>query len=254
MKIAVVIPARYASSRLPGKPLLRETGKYLIQHVYERALLARTVSDVLVATDDQRILEAVHSFGGRAVLTRTDHASGTDRVAEAASRLDADLIVNLQGDEPLIDPDSLDFVADLLIRHREADMATLAVPIHSEAQWRDPNCVKVVVGDCGQALYFSRAPIPFVRDAQPDFARQPFRFFQHIGLYAYRRSFLMQFAALPPSPLEELEKLEQLRVLALGNRIQVGVVRAHAFGVDTPEDYRRFVALYRAEQSGRTAA
>lgn len=254
MKVAILIPARYASTRLPGKPLLRETGKYLIQHVYERALLARTADDVLVATDDQRILEAVRSFGGRAVLTRSDHVSGTDRVAEAASHLDADLIVNLQGDEPLIDPDSLDYVADLLVRHRDADMATLAVPLHSEEQWRDPNCVKVVIGDCGQALYFSRSPIPFVRDGKPDFSRQPFQFFQHIGLYAYRRAFLMQLASLPPSPLETLEKLEQLRVLSLGKRIQVGVVREHAFGVDTPEDYRRFVAAYRAGLSDRAAA
>jgi 3-deoxy-manno-octulosonate cytidylyltransferase (CMP-KDO synthetase) len=252
MKTAIIIPARHASSRLPGKPLLRETGKYLIQHVYEQALQARQASDVVVATDDQRILKAVNSFGGRVIMTAASHPSGTDRVAEAAAQLDADVIVNLQGDEPLIDPDSLDYVADLLQRHRQADMATLAVPLTSLEQWRNPNCVKVVIGDCGQALYFSRSPVPFVRDGNPDFRCQPFQFFQHLGLYAYRRQFLLQLASLPPSPLEQLEKLEQLRVLALGRRIQVGVVREASVGVDTMEDYRRFVTMYQGR--GRSAA
>lgn len=252
MRTAIIIPARYASSRLPGKPLLRATGKYLIQHVYEQALQARCAADVVVATDDQQILSAVRSFGGRALMTCADHASGTDRVAEAAAQLDADLIVNLQGDEPLVNPDSLDYVAELLERNRQADMATLAVPLSSAEQWRNPNCVKVVIGDCGQALYFSRSPIPHVRDGEPDFRCQPFQFFQHLGLYAYRRQFLLQLATLPPSPLEEIEKLEQLRVLALGRRIQVGVVREHAIGVDTPEDYRRFVEFYLGQ--GRAAA
>lgn len=252
MKTAIIIPARFASSRLPGKPLLRETGKYLIQHVYERAVKARLANDVVVATDDERILHAVHGFGGRAVMTSSEHVSGTDRVAEAARSTDAELIVNLQGDEPLIDPDSLDYVAELLLRHRQADMATLAVPITTHEQYRNPNCVKVVIGDCGQALYFSRSPIPYVRDGEPDFKLQPFQFFQHLGLYAYRRRFLLELADQPASPLEQLEKLEQLRVLALGRRIQVGVVREHSVGVDTAEDYRRFVAAYLGQ--GRAAA
>ncbi len=254
MKVALVIPARYGSTRLPGKPLLRETGKYLIEHVYERARQARRPGRVIVATDDPRIEAAVRGFGGEVVMTRRDHASGTDRVAQAAQQLDADVIVNLQGDEPLIDPDSLDYVADLLACHREADLATLAVPLTSIEQWRNPNCVKVVLNDLGQALYFSRAPVPFVRDGEPDLRRFRGQFFQHLGLYAYRRDFLLQLAATPPAPLEQLEKLEQLRVLAMGKRIQVGLVRAQAIGVDTWEDYRRFVALYRAGGQGRLAA
>ena len=215
MKTAIVIPARYASSRLPGKPLLRQTGKYLVQHVYERACQSRRASAVVVATDDPRIVAAVESFGGRAVLTRRDHPSGTDRVAEVAGRLDAELIVNLQGDEPLIDPASLDLLADLLARRDEADMATLATPLHSLEQYHSPHCVKVVCDAAGQALYFSRSPIPHVRDGQPDLDARPARFLLHLGLYAYRRRFLLGLGALPPSPLEKLEKLEQLRVLSL---------------------------------------
>jgi 3-deoxy-manno-octulosonate cytidylyltransferase (CMP-KDO synthetase) len=247
MKTAIVIPARYGSTRLPGKALLRETGKYLVQHVYERACQAMRAETVIVATDDPRVESAVRSFGGRVCLTRRNHVSGTDRVAEVAARLDAEVVVNLQGDEPFMEPDALDYVVDLLSRHRHADMATLATPLSCQEQYRDPHCVKVVVGDHGQALYFSRAPVPFVRDGEPDFEGQPFQFFQHLGLYAYRRSFLLQLAQSPPSPLEQLEKLEQLRVLAMGKKIQVGVVRQHSIGVDTWEDYRRFVAMYRGQ-------
>jgi 3-deoxy-manno-octulosonate cytidylyltransferase (CMP-KDO synthetase) len=253
MRCAIVIPARYASSRLPGKPLLRQTGKYLVQHVYEQALQARRAAAVLVATDDPRIVTAVESFGGQAVLTRRDHPSGTDRVAEVARRLDADVVVNLQGDEPLVDPAALDLLPALLERDGDADMATLAVPLASAEQWRNPNCVKVVCDATGRALYFSRSPIPYVRDGQPDFAAQPPRFLQHLGLYAYRRRFLLSLAALPPEPLEQLEKLEQLRVLALGRRIQVGLVRQAAIGVDTYEDYERFVRAYRQRPAKRAA-
>jgi 3-deoxy-manno-octulosonate cytidylyltransferase (CMP-KDO synthetase) len=253
MKTAVVIPARYASSRLPGKPLLRQTGKYLIQHVYERACQARCAGAVIVATDDERIAEAVREFGGRVEMTRADHPSGTDRIAEVARRLDADVIVNLQGDEPLIDPSSLDRLPEMLRRDPDADVATLAVPITSAEQWRDPACVKVVRDACGRALYFSRSPIPFVRDAEPDFGREPAMFLQHLGLYAYRRHFLLSLAQLPPEPLEELEKLEQLRVLSLGRRIAVGVVAHAGRGVDTPADYERFVQTYLQSQQARAA-
>jgi 3-deoxy-manno-octulosonate cytidylyltransferase (CMP-KDO synthetase) len=252
VKTAIIIPARYASSRLPGKPLLRATGKYLIQHVYEQACQARADA-VLVATDDQRILEAVQSFGGRAVITRSDHPSGTDRVAEVARTLDADVIVNLQGDEPLIEPQTLNLLPRLLAQDAEADMATLAVPIRSLEQWRDPACVKVVRDEAGQALYFSRSPIPFVRDREPDFAAEPAWFLQHLGLYAYRRDFLLELAALPSAPLEILEKLEQLRVLAAGRRIQVGIVDHAAKGVDTPADYERFVHAYHHKFADRAA-
>ena len=245
MQTAIIIPARYASTRLPGKPLLRQTGKYLVQHVYERASQSRRAGQVIVATDDPRIVAAVESFGGRAVLTRRGHPSGTDRVAEAARGLDADVIINLQGDEPLVDPAALDRLADLLHHDREAEMATLAVPIQSREQWHDPNCVKVVCDRLGQALYFSRSPIPFVRDGTPRFEAEPPAFLQHLGLYAYRRDFLLRLAALPPEPLEQLERLEQLRALALAHRIRVCVVRQAAIGVDTYADYERFVAAYR---------
>jgi len=248
MKTAIIIPARYASSRLPGKPLLKETGKFLIQHVYEQACQSGA-HDVLVATDDDRIYREVVAFGGRAVMTRADHPSGTDRIAEVATKLDADVIVNLQGDEPLIDPAMLDLLPDLLKQDPAADVATLAVPITSLEQWRDPNWVKVVCDSCGRALYFSRSPIPHVRDGQPDFRRRPSIFLQHLGLYAYRRSFLLKLATLRPEPLEEVEKLEQLRVLAIGRCIQVGIVEHAACGVDTPADYQRFVEAYRNMKS-----
>src|SRR5579871_3777251 len=224
MKTAIVIPARHASKRLPGKPLLRQTGKYLVQHVYERACQARRATQVIVATEDSRIVAAVESFGGRVVMTRRDHASGADRVAEVAQQLDADIIVNLQGDEPLVDPAALDLLPDLLKRDPGCDMATLAVPIVTAEQWHDPNCVKVVCDAAGRALYFSRSPIPYVRNGRPSFTMQPASFLQHLGLYAYRRAFLLQLATLPPEPLEQIEKLEQLRVLALGRQIFVGVV------------------------------
>ncbi len=242
MRTAIVIPARYASSRLPGKPLLKSTGKYLVQHVYERACQARKASAVVVATDDSRIVAAVEGFGGRCVMTRRDHPSGTDRVAEVAAALDADVVVNLQGDEPLIDPAALDLLPELLEQDREAVVATLAAPIASEEAYHDPNCVKLVRDGRGRALYFSRSPIPHVRDGRPDFAARPVRFLQHLGLYAYRRDFLLQLAAQPPGQLEQSEKLEQLRVLALGRPIQVGVVSDAGRGVDTFEDYQRFVA------------
>jgi 3-deoxy-manno-octulosonate cytidylyltransferase (CMP-KDO synthetase) len=253
VKTVIIIPARYASTRLPGKPLLRQTGKYLVQHVYERARESRRASAVVVATDDTRIAAAVRGFGGEVAMTRRDHPSGTDRVAEVARGLDADVVVNLQGDEPLIDPASLDLLADLLAGDRSAEMATLAVPLPDAEAYRNPNCVKVVTDARGRALYFSRSPIPSVRDGAPDFAARPARFLQHLGLYAYRREFLLELASLPPQPLERLEKLEQLRVLALGRPILVGTVERAGLGVDTYEDYQRFVRAYRQRRPGRAA-
>ncbi len=202
-----------------------------------------------MATDDPRIVAAVKSFGGNVVCTRSDHPSGTDRVAEVAAQLDADLILNLQGDEPLIDPNHLDLLFNLLIQHPSVDLATLATPLRSLEQWKNPNCVKVVCDNAGRALYFSRSPIPYVRDGQPDFAQRPARFLLHLGLYAYRRSFLLRLASLPSEQLEQLEKLEQLRVLAMGNPIQVGIVEESGFGVDTYEDYQRFVFAYRQNRT-----
>jgi 3-deoxy-manno-octulosonate cytidylyltransferase (CMP-KDO synthetase) len=252
MKTAVVIPARYASTRLPGKPLLRETGKYLVQHVYERASQTQGVDQVIVATDDPRIAAAVRGFGGRVEMTRREHASGGDRVAEVARRLDADCVVNLQGDEPLIEPSAIETLIRL-VSDTDADMATLAAPLQSVEKWRNPNCVKVVCDAAGQALYFSRSPIPFVRDGQPDFSLRPPRFLQHLGIYAYRRRFLLTLADLSPHPLEQLEKLEQLRVLAHGRHIQVGVVAQSTPGVDTYDDYRQFVATWRQNRQSRAA-
>jgi 3-deoxy-manno-octulosonate cytidylyltransferase (CMP-KDO synthetase) len=252
MNSAIIIPARYASSRLPGKPLLRETGKYLIEHVYERAGQSRLAQAVIVATDDERIASAVRSFGGTVAWTRSDHRTGTDRVAEVANNLESDVVVNLQGDEPMVDPDSLDLLIGMMGR-TDTDMATLAVPLTSAEQWRDPNCVKVVCGEGGRALYFSRSPIPFMRDAEPTFSPPTANFMQHLGIYAYRRDFLLELTAQPPSPLEELEKLEQLRVLWMGRTIQVGVVKHAAVGVDTRADYERFVKAYREAQASAAA-
>ncbi|HEY2909204.1 MAG TPA: 3-deoxy-manno-octulosonate cytidylyltransferase [Gemmataceae bacterium] len=249
MHVAIIIPARYASSRLPGKPLLAATGKYLIQHVYERACEARCASEVIVATDDERIRDAVAEFGGRAAMTRADHPSGTDRVAEVAAGLKVDVIVNLQGDEPMLEAKEIDLLAELLERDPDSAMATLAVPITEKSVYLSPNVVKVVCDDRGRALYFSRSPIPMVRDGEPNFASRPPRFLQHLGLYAYRREFLLKLAALRPHPLEEAEKLEQLRVLGTGAAIQVGLA-AHAHrGVDTPADYDAFVRSYAAAGS-----
>lgn len=249
MRTAIVIPARYASTRLPAKALLRQTGKYLVQHVYEQARRVRGVETVIVATDDGRIVSAVESFGGRAVLTDKNHPSGTDRVAEVARSLDVDIVVNVQGDEPLIDPASLELLADLLRKDPLSEMATLAMPIMDEETYRNPNCVKVVCGEGGRALYFSRSPIPYVRDGHPEFGRSD-HFLHHLGLYAYRRTALLTLSALPPHPLEQLEKLEQLRALAQGWTIRVGVIAHAGRGVDTPADYERFVAEYRALATG----
>jgi 3-deoxy-manno-octulosonate cytidylyltransferase (CMP-KDO synthetase) len=239
MTAAVVIPARYASTRLPGKPLLNATGKYLVQHVYERAVQA-AVGPVLVATDDQRIFDAVLSFGGRAVMTREDHPSGTDRIAEVVSALDVDVVVNLQGDEPQFDPAGVKLLLKLLADDPGAGMSTLATPVKSLADFHSPNVVKAVRADTGRALYFSRSLIPFVRDAEPTIPST--MFLHHLGVYAYRRDVLLRLAATAPHPLEMSEKLEQLRALAHGIPIQIGVIPTAHRGVDTPEDYAAFVA------------
>ncbi|RUL88620.1 3-deoxy-manno-octulosonate cytidylyltransferase [Tautonia sociabilis] len=250
--VVAVIPARFASSRLPGKPLLAETGRPLIQHVVEAARRSSRIDRVIVATDDVRILDTVQRFGGEAVLTRDDHPSGTDRVAEVAAMLpSARIVVNLQGDEPEIEPEALDRVVELLDDDPGAPMATLCTPIRDRVTYLDPSCVKVVLASGGRALYFSRRPIPCHRDGEPDPAVAPLALL-HLGLYAYRREFLMRLATLPPSPLERAERLEQLRVLELGEPIAVGVVPTAAAGIDTPEDYRRFLDRWRA-RGGRAA-
>jgi 3-deoxy-manno-octulosonate cytidylyltransferase (CMP-KDO synthetase) len=244
----VVIPARYASTRLPRKMLLRETGKTLLQHTYEAACAARKPSGVVIATDHVEIAREVENFRGDFVLTSRDCASGTDRVAEFARRMpQAQILVNVQGDEPEMSPDIIDRVIELLEQDPSAGMATLATRMPSAEQLANPACVKVVFDEMGRALYFSRSPIPFVRDLDPN---RPFNdpplFYQHLGIYAYRRDVLLEVAAMQPSSLELAEKLEQLRMLQTGGTILVGVVDHAASGIDTPADYAAFVARRRA--------
>jgi 3-deoxy-manno-octulosonate cytidylyltransferase (CMP-KDO synthetase) len=231
--------------------LLRETGKTLLQHTYEAASAARHPAGVLVATDHAEIAAEVERFRGEFVLTSPDCASGTDRVAEVARKMPrADILVNVQGDEPEMLPDNIDRVIELLEQNPSAGMATLATPLPSQEQLHSPACVKVVFDNRGRALYFSRSPIPFVRDTPPACGLAQFNvpplFFQHLGIYAYRRATLLEVAALPPSSLEQAEKLEQLRTLQHGGTILVGVVHHAASGIDTPADYAAFVARRRA--------
>lgn len=246
MRIVAVIPARFASTRLPGKPLLRETGKFLIQHVYEQVLRSCRIQQCIIATDDARIMEAARSFDAPAVLTRADHPSGTDRIAEVIRTQpgdDEDIILNVQGDEPEIEPMNLDRLVERLEQSADAVAATLAAPFSPDADPRDPNCVKVVTNARSLALYFSRSLIPYPRDAD---ARATWLL--HLGVYAYRRAFLTLFTSLPQSRLEQVEKLEQLRVLESGHSMAVEVVEVAAPGVDTPEDYARFVERWRSAE------
>jgi len=236
MKILGIIPARYASSRFPGKPLALIAGKPLIQHVVERCQESKILQEVIVATDDTRIWEIAQNFC-RAEMTGPEHASGTDRIAEVVQNYACDGVMNIQGDEPLIDPRVIDAVAGALVRE---EMSTAASAITEVAEWENPNVVKVVVSAAGRALYFSRRPIPYVRDAVTG-AQQlaAFPFLKHLGLYGYRRETLLRLVKFPVSPLEAAEKLEQLR--ALENGLQIAVVKANydSVGVDVPADIRR---------------
>ncbi len=244
----IVIPARLASSRLPEKLLLDETGQPLIQYTYESALKAQRPDGVIVAADHERIAEAVRAFGGEVRMTDPNAACGTDRVAEVARDLsDAQILVNVQGDEPDLPGEAIDLAVELLEKNPEAVMSTLATPIRSRAQLEDPACVKVVFDQGGRALYFSRSPIPHPREwSDALLEADPPLFYQHVGLYAYRRDFLLRLAQMPVCPLEQTEKLEQLRVLDAGHSIMVGVIDMPTFGIDTPEDYRAFVEKQRA--------
>jgi len=249
VQFRVVIPARYASSRLPGKPLADIGGRPMVLRVLDRALQAGAAS-VVVATDDVRVQQAVEAAGHQALMTSPDHQSGTERLVEVAETLgwpDDTLVVNVQGDEPLIDPQLIREAARQLVLHDDAVMATLAHPIHDHADFINPNVVKVVTDENGYALYFSRAPIPWPRDAFATQQTMPHEIgaLRHIGLYAYRAGFLRTYAGLASSPLERHEMLEQLRVLWHGYRISLGISpTAPAPGVDTPEDLERVRRLF----------
>jgi 3-deoxy-manno-octulosonate cytidylyltransferase (CMP-KDO synthetase) len=231
-----VIPARYASVRFPGKVLADRTGKPLVQHVYEQVAAARQVARVVVAADDRRIVDAVEGFGGEAVMTRADHPNGTSRIAEVAPALAAGIVVNVQADEPEIEPGLIDLAVQDLGAHPTCVASTLAAPFTAAEDPADPNIVKVVIGAAGTALYFSRALIPHDRDGTA-----PTRPLKHVGMYVYRREFLETFTALPPTPLERAERLEQLRILEHGYDIAVTVADVRYHGIDTPQQYDEFV-------------
>ena len=244
----LVIPARRRSTRLPDKMLLRETGKTVLEHTYNAACRVKRAELVLIATDDNEIAAEARRFGARVAMTSPDCPSGTDRVAEAVrSTPRAEVIVNLQGDEPEADAAAIDRLFELLERHSAAAMATLATPIRSRAALEDPACVKVVFDNAGRALYFSRSPIPTAREWNDRLltTNSP-TFYQHIGIYGYRRPLLMQMPQWPVGRLEQIEKLEQLRVLENGASILVAVTEHATRGIDTPEDYAAFVSRQRA--------
>jgi 3-deoxy-manno-octulosonate cytidylyltransferase (CMP-KDO synthetase) len=243
-KILGVIPARFASSRFPGKVLAQISSKSVLQHVYERASLARYLTATIIATDDERIYQAARGFGARVVMTRADHVSGTDRVAEAASAENAELVVNIQGDEPLIDPAAIDAAILPLAHDPEIVMGTLKKAIEDPREITDANVVKVVTDRNGDAIYFSRCPIPYRREQAT-----PGIHFKHIGLYVYRRDFLLGYSALPMGPLEQAERLEQLRALENGYRIRVVETECESLGVDTPEDLERVCRLFEASMA-----
>lgn len=239
-QVIVVIPSRYGSTRLPGKPLVSLAGKPMVQHVYERAKKAQTVQRVIVATDDQRIVDAVKSFGGEVRLTRADHRTGTERIAEVAVHEKGDIYVNVQGDEPLIDPVAIDTAVASLLEEPAAQIATVATPIRHASDIMDPNIVKTVLDFDSNGMYFSRAPIPWVRDTQQ---KIHVKYWKHLGLYVFQREALLEYPTLPQGELEKIEQLEQLRWLENGWRIRVAEVEHDAVSVDVPEDVTRVEKL-----------
>jgi 3-deoxy-manno-octulosonate cytidylyltransferase (CMP-KDO synthetase) len=243
-RAVVIIPARYNATRFPGKPLVLLKGKPLIQHVYEHASRASLVHFILVATDDRRIYDAVLNFGGRAVMTSDSHESGTDRIAEAARNIECDYVINVQGDEPFIEPEMIDDVVNLLYNDDKVSISTLAKRVTDIHEILSPHVVKVVMDDEGFALYFSRAPIPYHRDEWKDLNNINFHdrrttVFKHIGIYGYRKDALIRFSSLKQSRLEKIEKLEQLRALNAGMKIKVKETQFDTFGIDTIEDLRK---------------
>lgn len=241
-RILGVIPARYASSRFPGKALVSIGGKTMLQHVWERASESRYLTSIVIATDDERIRDAARGFGARVMMTSSDHVSGTDRVAEVASANESQWVVNVQGDEPTLDPTAIDAAILGMMDQEEAHLAfmgTLKTRITRPDVVQDPNVVKVVTDHHGNALYFSRSPIPFVRQAGESATH-----YKHIGLYIYQRDFLLAYSALPIGPLEQAERLEQLRALENGFRIRVVETEYDSLGVDTPEDWQHVSELF----------
>jgi 3-deoxy-manno-octulosonate cytidylyltransferase (CMP-KDO synthetase) len=237
MKKIIVIPARYASTRLPGKPLIDIGGKPLLQWVYEGACRSKLADGILIATDDERIKNIANNFGAEAIMTDANLQSGTDRVFAAIQGGEADLIINLQGDEPFIEPSIIDQLFSTMEKGG-VETATLCCPITDENEYRDPNTVKVVLDSSGFALYFSRSPIPFLRSPNSEL-RTPNCLYKHIGIYAFTRSFLQQFVSMPKSRLEEAESLEQLRILENSYKIKVIITEYDGFGIDTPDDLER---------------
>ncbi len=242
MKIVVVLPARFSSTRFAAKVLAKDTGKFLVQHTYEQACLAKLPEKVIIAADDQKVVAAAETFGAECIMTSVEHKSGTDRIAEAVADMDVDIVVNLQADEPEIEPDNIDYLARLLIDNPDYPMATLSADFQNAEQVADPNIVKVIT-DCNNiAIYFSRFPIPYDRDISG--VGNVRQYLRHHGIYAYRKQFLQKITALPQTPLEKIEKLEQLRAIENGFNILVAKVEHTCDGIDTPQQYAEFVARY----------
>jgi 3-deoxy-manno-octulosonate cytidylyltransferase (CMP-KDO synthetase) len=239
-EVVIIIPARFGAARLPGKPLVSLAGKPMIQRVYERAMMAARASRVIVATDDERIVKAVESFGGVARMTRVDHRTGTERVAEVAAHEKGNVFVNVQGDEPLLDPSAVDTAVNALLEEPEAAISTVATPIKTPADIMDPNVVKTVLDFDNNGIYFSRAPIPWVRDTS---SKIQVRHLKHLGLYVFQRDALLEYPTLPQGELERIEQLEQLRWLENGWKIRVAEVEHDAVSVDVPEDVARVEKL-----------
>ncbi|MBA7625142.1 8-amino-3,8-dideoxy-manno-octulosonate cytidylyltransferase [subsurface metagenome] len=249
MIVYACLPARYNSTRFPGKVLAKDTGKFLIQHTYEQACLAELPQKVIIATDDRKVVAAAESFGAECVLTSPEHKSGTDRIAEAVRDLDVEIILNLQADEPEIDPANIDRVAELLLHNPDVPMATLAAEFQNPDQIADPNIVKVITDCNNKAIYFSRAAVPYDRETSG--IGNVAQYLRHIGIYAYRKDFLLKVTALPQTPLEKIEKLEQLRAIENGFGILVGKVEHTCSGIDTPQQYAEFVVRYESKVKRR---
>ncbi|MDD5134645.1 MAG: 3-deoxy-manno-octulosonate cytidylyltransferase [Phycisphaerae bacterium] len=242
MKIIAVIPARYESVRFPGKVLAKDTGKYLIQHTYEQVCRAELLEKVVIATDSKEVLDACGQFGADCVMTAETHQSGTDRIAEAVEKIDAQIIINVQGDEPEIEPANINLLAQLMLDNQNANMATLIAKFETAEQIANPNIVKVIIDKNRFAKYFSRAVIPYCR--KTDGIGNIEDYYRHLGIYAYRKEFLLRLTRLPAGKLENIEQLEQLRVLEFGHNILTGLVSAVADGIDTPQQYAEFVKRY----------